>query len=146
MRLVFPWAISLIFFKCRSFHQLCCIMSLLCVWSMICGKLCDRDIIQFIVVLLCAFDSINHSVVMKIVLSPYWHTHDKRQHRLSRFNSYPLVSPRCVADSVVIGLENGLLLVRCQAFIWTNDDYLSITPLGTEFDDKYWNFHWWNWT
>ena len=38
-------------------------------------------------------------------------------------------------NRVIIGLDNGFAPVRCQATIWTNDDLLSIEPLGTNFSE-----------
>ena len=36
---------------------------------------------------------------------------------------------------VIIGACNGLSPFRCQTITWTNDDILSIGPLGTKFSD-----------
>ena len=38
-------------------------------------------------------------------------------------------------DLRVIGSDNGLLPIRYQANIWTNDDMLSIVPQGTHFNE-----------
>ena len=48
----------------------------------------------------------------------------------------------------IIGSKNGLLLVRCQAIIWTNADLFCKEPLETNLSDfsyffsKFKNFHW----
>ena len=34
-------------------------------------------------------------------------------------------------ELVIVGLDNGLAPVSCQAIIWTNTDLLSIEPKGT---------------
>ena len=41
----------------------------------------------------------------------------------------------CVSNSTIIGLDNGLSPVRCQAIIWTNVRILLIGPLGTNFSE-----------
>ena len=43
----------------------------------------------------------------------------------------------CVSKLGIIGTNNGLSPVRCQAIIWTNADLLSIGPLGRNFSDIY---------
>ena len=41
----------------------------------------------------------------------------------------------CVGSIGIIGSDNGLLPVRHQAIIWTNDGILSIGPLGKNLND-----------
>ena len=51
----------------------------------------------------------------------------------------------CVNNVTIIGSDNGLLPVRCQAIIWTNAGVLLIWPLGTNFDEiliEIRHFHW----
>ena len=42
---------------------------------------------------------------------------------------------------VIIGSDNGLLPVRCQAIIWTNAGILLIWPLGTNFNEMLIEIH-----
>ena len=37
---------------------------------------------------------------------------------------------------VIIGLNNGLLHVWCQAIVLTNDDFSPTTPQGTNFNEN----------
>ena len=39
----------------------------------------------------------------------------------------------CISKLTIIGSDNGLAPVRCEAIIWTNDGILLIGPLGTNF-------------
>ena len=39
----------------------------------------------------------------------------------------------CIGKLIIIGSDNGLAPSRRQAIIWTNDEILLITPLGTNF-------------
>ena len=41
----------------------------------------------------------------------------------------------CVSNLTTIGSDNGLSPGRRQANIWTNDEILSIGPLGTNFSE-----------
>ena len=41
----------------------------------------------------------------------------------------------CVSQLTIIASDNGLLLGRHQAIIWTNDGILLIWPLGTNFNE-----------
>ena len=41
----------------------------------------------------------------------------------------------CVTDLGIIGSDNGLLPVRCQAIIWNNAAILSFEPLGSNFSE-----------
>ena len=41
----------------------------------------------------------------------------------------------CVSKLPIIGSDNGLLLVQCQAIIWTNAGILLNGPLGTTFSE-----------
>ena len=45
----------------------------------------------------------------------------------------PLVPQICAINWVIIGLDNGLLSVWCQAIISINDGFSSITSQGTSF-------------
>ena len=41
----------------------------------------------------------------------------------------------CIGNLTIIGSDDGLSPVRCQAIIWTNDGVLLIKPLGTNYSE-----------
>ena len=72
--------------------------------------------------------------------------HNQGSHLLCRINA-SLSSTRealthwgqvihiCISNLDIIGSDNGLSPVRCQAIIWTNAAILSIRPYGTYFSE-----------
>ena len=47
----------------------------------------------------------------------------------------------CVSKLIIIGSDNGLSPIRCQAIIWTNAGMLSTGTLGTNFSEKLSEIH-----
>ena len=58
-----------------------------------------------------------------------WIQQDKSQHIEAVWSIYPPV------NWAIIGSDNGLAPVRCQAIIWTNAGLLSIGAWGTNFSE-----------
>ena len=96
---------------------------------------------------LCVFSlPISLVMVKRIYTLSYYH------HQIGSMNYYPLFRVRSWNNGVrcmslynltsyiliTIGSDNGLSPVRHQTISWTNDDLLSIGPLGTNFS-KLWN-------
>ena len=52
------------------------------------------------------------------------------------FNSSPPSATHILVDFVIIGLCNGLSLAWHQTIIKTSDDFSSITPQRTDFNEK----------
>ena len=60
---------------------------------------------------------------------------------MARLTNWSRVTHICVANTTIIGSDNGLSPGRRQAINWTNDGILSIGPLGTNFSDNLIEIH-----
>ena len=53
----------------------------------------------------------------------------------TRLTYWGRVTHICISKLTIIGSDNGLLLGRCQAIVWTSAGILLIRPLGTNFSE-----------